>query len=86
MRNHQSSLKIEQQDNLTFWIRKIKETPKDSFEFLKSSVNYKLLIVIEQIELWKEMLAEQVRKRICSIIYNFLESLILAQDERWRRA
>ena len=87
MQNHQSSLKIEQQDNLTFWIRKIKETPKDSFEFFKivvnnaSCSNYKLLIVIEQIELWKEMLTIEG-----SIIYNFLESLILAQDERWRRA
>ena len=49
--------------------------------FFKSSVNYKLLIVIEQIELWKEMLTIEG-----SIIYNFLESLILAQDERWRRA
>ena len=36
VQNNQSSLKIEQQDNLTFWIRKIKETPKDSFEFFKN--------------------------------------------------
>ena len=71
-----SSLKIEQQDNAISFNKEVDKTPKNSFEFI-----WTLIISKEPKTALKLMLSGETR-----LIYNFSESLILAQDERWRRA
>ena len=59
-----------------FLNKEVEKTPKNSFEFI-----WTLIISKEPKTALREMLSGETR-----LIYNFSESLILAQDERWRRA
>ena len=75
MDGEQSSLKIEQQDNASL-VKQRRRDSENSFEFLKA-------------QLKKGNRAKKALREILGALAHdiqFSESLILAQDERWRRA